>query len=202
MKNFTAYEYKEITVCSDKASLYLDCYESFGWKQDENFPLQESGDKVTLKLKRDRRLVNKVELTRLQRNFEADLEDSANVYADPGLLELVWTNLLSNAIKFTPEGGAVTLRQWTGADRILVSVEDTGCGMTPETIRHIYDKFYQGDSSHATQGNGLGLALVRRVLELSDGSITVESRLGKGSVFTVALPCALQNAPEEHAWIR
>lgn len=65
MKNFTAYEYKEITVRNDKAPLYLDCYESFGWKQDENFPPLESGDKVTLKLKRDRRLVNKVELTRL-----------------------------------------------------------------------------------------------------------------------------------------
>ena len=132
-------------------------------------------------------------------DFEADLEDSANIYADPGLLELVWTNLLSNAIKFTPEGGTVTLRQRTEPDRILVSVEDTGCGMTSETIRHIYDKFYQGDSSHATHGNGLGLALVKRILELSDGSITVESTLGKGSVFTVALPCALQNAPEEHA---
>lgn len=75
MKNFTAYEYKEITVRSDKAPLYLDCYESFGWKQDENFPPQESGDKVTLKLKRDRRLVNKVELTRLQRNFEAAMNE-------------------------------------------------------------------------------------------------------------------------------
>lgn len=135
-------------------------------------------------------------------DFEADLEDSANIYADPGLLEVVWTNLLSNAVKFTPEGGTVTLRQRTEDGRVLVSVEDTGCGMTPETIRHIYDKFYQGDSSHATQGNGLGLALVKRILELSDGSITVESRLGKGSVFTAALPCALQNAPEEHAWIR
>lgn len=75
MKNFTAYEYKEITVRSDKAPLYLDCYESFGWKPDENFPPQESGDKVTLKLKRDRRLVNKVELTRLQRNFEAAMNE-------------------------------------------------------------------------------------------------------------------------------
>ena len=64
MKNITTYEYKEITVRNDKASLYLDCYESFGWKQDENFPPLESGDEVTLKLKRDRRLLNKVELTR------------------------------------------------------------------------------------------------------------------------------------------
>ena len=100
--------------------------------------------------------------------FEADLEDRAEVYADPGLLEVVWTNLLSNAVKFTPEGGTVTLHQRTEPGRVLVSVEDTGCGMTPETMRHIYDKFYQGDSSHATHGNGLGLALVRRFLEKTD----------------------------------
>lgn len=74
-KNFTSYEYKEITVHSEKASLYLDCYESFGWRQDENFPPKESGEKITLKLKRDRRLVNKTELTRLQRHFEADMEE-------------------------------------------------------------------------------------------------------------------------------
>ena len=129
--------------------------------------------------------------------FDADLEDSAAVYADPGLLEVVWTNLLSNAIKFTPAGGAVTLRQWTEGSRVRVSVTDTGCGMTPETIRHIYDKFYQGDSSHATQGNGLGLALVKRILELSDGSITVESTPGKGSVFTVGLPATPDNTQEE-----
>lgn len=75
MKNYTSYEYKEITVRSDKASLYLDCYESFGWQQDENFPVQENRDKITLKLKRDRKLVNKTELTRLQRNFEANMEE-------------------------------------------------------------------------------------------------------------------------------
>ena len=75
MRNFTAYEYKEITVRSDRASLYLDCYESFGWQQDENFPLQESRDRITLRLKRDRKLVNKVELTRLQRNFESSMEE-------------------------------------------------------------------------------------------------------------------------------
>lgn len=74
-KNYTAYEYKEIMVRSDKAPLYLDCYESFGWQQDEKFPPQENRDKITLRLRRDRKLVNKTELTRLQRNFEANMEE-------------------------------------------------------------------------------------------------------------------------------
>ena len=123
-------------------------------------------------------------------DFEADLEDNALVWADPGLMEMVWTNLLSNAIKFTPKSGSVALHQRTKAGRVLVSVTDTGCGMTPEVMKHIFDKFYQGDASHATQGNGLGLALTKRIIELSDGSITVMSTPGKGSVFTVSLPCA------------
>ena len=121
-------------------------------------------------------------------DFKADLEDSAAVYADAGLAEIVWTNLLSNAFKFTPAGGTVTLTQRTEGGCVRVTVADTGCGMTPETVKHIFDKFYQGDSSHSTQGNGLGLALVKRILELSDGSITVESEPGKGSAFTVTLP--------------
>ena len=122
--------------------------------------------------------------------FEADLEDSAAVYADAGLAEIVWTNLLSNAFKFTPEGGTVTLTQRTEETCVRVTVTDNGCGMAPETVKHIFDKFYQGDPSHSTQGNGLGLALVKRILELSEGSITVESEPEKGSVFTVRLPLA------------
>lgn len=90
MKNFTAYEYKEITVHSDKASLYLDCYESFGWQQDENFPPQEAGGKITLKLKRDRKLVNRIELTRLQRNFEANMEEICSLERSKHSTALIW----------------------------------------------------------------------------------------------------------------
>lgn len=72
---FTAYEYKELHVKEEQASFYLDCYENFGWQQDENFPPQSKGDLVVLKLKRNRKIVNKVELTRLQRHFEADVQD-------------------------------------------------------------------------------------------------------------------------------
>lgn len=125
-------------------------------------------------------------------DFVADLEDRAIIQADPGLLELVWTNLLSNAVKFTPAGGTITLTQASGEGNVTVSVCDTGCGIDEETMRHIYDKFYQGDTSHSTEGNGLGLALVQRILQLSNGTVTVESRVGAGQHFYGAAAASVQ----------
>ena len=117
--------------------------------------------------------------------IETDIAEGVKVSTDGELLSLVWNNLFSNAFKFTPEGGTVTLVLEVTEQQAIVKVKDTGCGMTPEVGAHIFEKFYQGDTSHAMQGNGLGLALVKRVVDILHGEISVESAIGKGSTFVV-----------------
>ncbi len=120
--------------------------------------------------------------------IEADMEDKVMIYSDKGLLEIVWNNLFSNAVKFTEKNGKISIIQESDNKEITVIIKDTGCGMSEETISHIYEKFYQGESSHSTQGNGLGLALCYRILQLCGGSIKAESMQEKGTTFTVKLP--------------
>lgn len=119
--------------------------------------------------------------------FDVSL-DEVTFYGCESLLGHVWTNLLGNAIKFSPEGGVIELRLLDQRECVVVSVTDHGCGMPPEVQERIFDKFYQADSSHKAEGNGLGLSLVKRIVELSDGVIEVASAPDKGSTFRVILP--------------
>lgn len=119
--------------------------------------------------------------------FAIDVEDVLVPY-DESMLELVWNNLISNAVKFTDPGGTITLTSAWRDGAMIVRIRDTGCGMDEATQERIFDRFYQGDHSHRTAGNGLGLALVKRALELAGGEIAAESQPGKGSTFTVRLP--------------
>lgn len=119
--------------------------------------------------------------------IKTDIEEEVFVESDAELLMLVWNNLFSNAMKFTKPGGTVSLKLRSEDRWAVVQVADTGCGISPETGRHIFEKFYQGDTSHAVQGNGLGLALVKRVADIVGGDLSVSSELGKGSTFTVKI---------------
>ncbi|MDE6473705.1 MAG: HAMP domain-containing histidine kinase [Clostridia bacterium] len=118
--------------------------------------------------------------------LEVDLQE-VTVNSVAGYLEIVWSNLLSNAIKFTDSGGKIKVSAKQIDGKAVVSVSDSGVGMTPETGNRIFEKFYQGDTSHTQEGNGLGLALVKKVIDKLGGSISVSSELGKGSTFTVTI---------------
>lgn len=120
-------------------------------------------------------------------SLETDIAENVKVSADAELLSHVWNNLFSNAFKFTPPGGTVTVTLAVSGGYAEVKVKDTGCGMTSEVGAHIFEKFYQGDTSHSVQGNGLGLALVKRVVDIMQGEIGVESEAGEGSTFTVKI---------------
>ena len=119
--------------------------------------------------------------------IDTDIAEDIKVEADAELLSLVWNNLFSNAFKFTEEGGSVSLQLTATEHHAIVKVKDTGCGMTAEVGAHIFEKFYQGDTSHSVQGNGLGLALVKRVIDILQGEIGVESIVGVGTTFTVKI---------------
>lgn len=124
------------------------------------------------------------------KNIELDVALAPVTYCgNADMMSHIWINILNNAIKFTPEGGSIHVSMNVKNHNILVSFTDTGKGMTEEEVRHIFNKYYQADASHATKGMGLGLAIAHRIVELCGGHIEVNSTPGNGSTFTVSLPC-------------
>ncbi len=118
--------------------------------------------------------------------FDVDL-DEISYYGNEMLLHHVWDNLISNAIKFNPVGGCVTIRLSKEKGQLCSTVADSGPGIPEEAAAHIFDKFYQADSSHREQGNGLGLALVKRILALEGGTVTAQNLPQGGCQFTIIL---------------
>lgn len=153
----------------------------------ENHQLKVEMERVNLTEMLSQAILNfeaKIEEKNL--NLDVDLDD-IYILSSPSLLEPVWNNLISNAVKFTEPGGNIGVKLRQDGDRTIVTVSDDGCGMTREVGMRIFEKFYQGDSSHSSEGNGLGLALVKRVIDLLGGEISVTSELGHGTTFTVVL---------------
>ena len=123
-----------------------------------------------------------------EKNLKINIElEEMYIKNDKTLLEIVWNNLLSNAIKYTQHGGTISVKLKKEKGKCIVRIFDDGCGMSSETIEHCFDKFYQGDSSHSQEGNGLGLALVKQVINLVEGEIKVKSFLGEGTEFIVII---------------
>lgn len=124
-----------------------------------------------------------------EKDIELDLElDEIKYTFNEEMLSHVWINLMSNAIKFTPAGGKISMRLSKEGEATVFEIKDTGHGMSEEVKARIFEKFFQGDSSHATKGNGIGLNIVQRILTLAGGTIVVNSEQGEGSIFTVTLP--------------
>ncbi|MCR5650792.1 MAG: HAMP domain-containing histidine kinase [Lachnospiraceae bacterium] len=131
-------------------------------------------------------LLPQIEEKQIVLDMEEDL--SLPFTGNREMLEHVWINLLGNAIKFTKVGGIISITGFEYGGEIHVRIRDTGIGMSDETQEHIFDKYYQNDTTGATKGNGIGLAIVKRITELSGGRVLVESRLNEGSCFEVILP--------------
>ena len=124
----------------------------------------------------------------VSKDIELDLElDRVTYLGNEQMMRHVWDNLISNAIKFSPEGGTVKIHLAKRLKKLVFTVEDHGPGLTEEAQKHIFDKFYQGDASHKQEGNGLGLALVKRILTIEQGQITAENLPQGGCRFTVTL---------------
>ena len=135
-----------------------------------------------------RQVILRLEPTWTPKNIDWQLDlNEVSIQSDQELLNQVWINLLQNAIKFSPNDSEIAVRVFRDGNAI-VEVEDHGCGMTEEAQKRIFDKFYQADKSRKQEGVGLGLSLVKRIVDMMGGTITVTSQVNVGSTFRVELP--------------
>ncbi len=122
------------------------------------------------------------------KNIEFDIEmDDTDFVGNEALLHHIWDNLISNAIKFSDDNGEIKIRLYNHTDKIIFTISDKGIGISEDAKKHIFDKFYQVDSSHKQEGNGLGLALVKKIIDLEGGEISLQNNNDKGCTFTVVL---------------
>jgi len=120
--------------------------------------------------------------------LDIDMQEGIEIVANEELLYQVWYNILDNAIKFSPEKSVIKVRAKEDDGKLKVCIRDNGPGMDEDTQKHLFDKFYQGDTSHHDEGNGLGLALVKKIVDFSEGHVWVESAIMAGAAFYVTLP--------------
>ncbi len=147
--------------------------------QDQEFSLDEQIRRTLLLLERN--------WSAKELELDIDLEDISYL-GNEEMLQQIWINLLSNAIKFSHKHGILSVRLTKEKQQVRAEITDTGVGIAPEALPRIFEKFYQGDTSHSNEGNGLGLSIVKQIVESNGGSISVMSEQGKGSTFTVLLP--------------
>ena len=153
-------------------------------------------DKTVFRLDEQlRRCILLLEKQWTEKDIELDLDlAEVSFEGNEEMLNHVWVTLISNAVKFSPQGAPLRVSLRRDGDWAVAVVRDAGEGMDEATRQRVFEKFYQGDTAHATEGNGLGLPLARRIVELCEGDIQVESAPGKGSAFTVRLPLGRDEA--------
>ena len=123
-----------------------------------------------------------------EKNIDFDVEtDSVTYLGNCGVMQHVWDNLISNAVKFSPKGGVVKIRLKNLGDQIVFTIDDEGDGIPEDKMQYVFNKFYQADTSHKGEGNGLGLALVKKILDVVGGDVFVENLPEKGCRFTVKI---------------
>jgi two-component system heavy metal sensor histidine kinase CusS len=123
-----------------------------------------------------------------ERHLTISCEGTGEVYADPVLFGRAVSNLVDNAVHFTVDGGRVSISLQTNSEGAEITVADTGCGIPAEHLPRIFDRFYRVDPSRSSEGTGLGLALVKSIADLHGGTVSVESKLGRGTSVTLRFP--------------